>query len=198
MNLSIIQYNAGNIQSVLYALERVGVSATVTDDPALIQTSDKVIFPGVGEASTAMAYLKERNLDQLIISLKQPVLGICLGMQLMCRHSAENDTNCLGIFDEQVLAFKATEKTTKVPQMGWNNIRNLKTDLFNGVAENSFTYFVHGYYAGLGVNTIATTDYIQEYSSGLHKNNFYGVQFHPEKSAVVGEQIIQNFLALKS
>ena len=198
MNLSIIQYNAGNIQSVLYALERVGVSATVTDDPALIQTSDKVIFPGVGEASTAMAYLKERNLDQLIVSLKQPVLGICLGMQLMCKHSAENDTNCLGIFDEQVLAFKATEKTTKVPQMGWNNIRNLKTDLFNGVAENSFTYFVHGYYAGLGVNTIATTDYIQEYSSGLHKNNFYGVQFHPEKSAVVGEQIIQNFLALKS
>jgi glutamine amidotransferase len=198
MNLSIIQYNAGNIQSVLYALERVGVSATVTDDPALIQTSDKVIFPGVGEASTAMAYLKERNLDQLIVSLKQPVLGICLGMQLMCRHSAENDTNCLGIFDEQVLAFKATEKTTKVPQMGWNNIRNLKTNLFNGVAENSFTYFVHGYYAGLGANTIATTDYIQEYSSGLHKNNFYGVQFHPEKSAEVGEQIIQNFLALKS
>ncbi len=196
MNLSIIQYNAGNIQSVLYALERVGVSATVTDDPALIQTSDKVIFPGVGEASTAMAYLKERNLDQLIVSLKQPVLGICLGMQLMCRHSAENDTNCLGIFDEQVLAFKATEKTTKVPQMGWNNIRNLKTDLFNGVAENSFAYFVHGFYAGLGANTIATTDYIQEYSSGLYKNNFYGVQFHPEKSAELGEQIIQNFLAL--
>lgn len=196
MNLTIIQYNAGNIQSVLYSLERVGVSATVTDDPALIQTSDKVIFPGVGEASTAMAYLKERNLDQLIVSLKQPVLGICLGMQLMCRHSAENDTNCLGIFDEQVLAFKATEKTTKVPQMGWNNIRNLKTDLFNGVSENSFAYFVHGYYAGLGTNTIATTDYIEEYSSGLHKNNFYGVQFHPEKSAELGEQIIQNFLAL--
>ena len=184
MNLSIIQYNAGNIQSVLYALERVGVSATVTDDPALIQTSDKVIFPGVGEASTAMAYLKERNLDKLIVSLKQPVLGICLGMQLMCRHSAENDTNCLGIFDEQVLAFKATEKTTKVPQMGWNNIRNLKTDLFNGVAENSFAYFVHGFYAGLGANTIATTDYIQEYSSGLHKNNFYGVQFQQHKQVV--------------
>ena len=198
MNITIVQYNAGNIQSVLYALERLGVAATVTDDPALIQTSDKVIFPGVGEASTAMAYLKERNLDQLIVSLKQPVLGICLGMQLMCRHSAENDTNCLGIFDEQVLAFKATEKTTKVPQMGWNNIRNLKTDLFNGVAENSFAYFVHGFYAGLGANTIATTDYIQEYSSGLHKNNFYGVQFHPEKSAELGEQIIQNFLALKS
>ena len=198
MNLSIIQYNAGNIQSVLYALERLGVTATVTDDPAFIQASDKVIFPGVGEASTAMAYLKERNLDQLIVSLKQPVLGICLGMQLMCKHSAENDTNCLGIFEEQVLAFKATEKTNKVPQMGWNNIMNLKTNLFNGVPENSFAYFVHGYYAGLGANTIATTDYIQAYSSGLHKDNFYGVQFHPEKSAEVGEQIIQNFLALNS
>ena len=198
MNLSIIQYNAGNIQSVLYALERLGVTATVTDDPSIIQASDKVIFPGVGEASTAMAYLKERNLDQLIVSLTQPVLGICLGMQLMCQHSAENDTNCLGIFEEQVLAFKATEIVQKIPQMGWNNIMNLKTDLFNAVPENSFAYFVHGFYAGLGDNTIATTDYIQAYSSGLHKDNFYGVQFHPEKSAEVGEQIIQNFLALKS
>ena len=198
MNLSIIQYNAGNIQSVLYALERLGVKATVTDDPSIIQASDKVIFPGVGEASTAMAYLKERNLDQLIVSLKQPVLGICLGMQLMCQHSAENDTNCLGIFEEQVLAFKATEMIQKVPQIGWNNIMNLKTDLFKAVPENSFAYFVHGFYAGLGDNTIATTDYIQAYSSGLHKDNFYGVQFHPEKSAEVGEQIIQNFLALNS
>jgi len=198
MNLTIVQYNAGNIQSVLYALERLGVNATVTDDPALIQASDKVIFPGVGEASTAMAYLKERNLDQLIVSLKQPVLGICLGMQLMCKHSAENDTNCLGIFEEQVLAFKTTEIVHKVPQIGWNNITNLKTDLFNGVLENSFAYFVHGYYAGLGANTIATTDYIQSYSSGLNKDNFYGVQFHPEKSAELGEQIIQNFLSLKS
>ena len=198
MNLSIIQYNAGNIQSVLYALERLGVTATVTDDPTLIQASDKVIFPGVGEASTAMAYLKERNLDQLIVSLTQPVLGICLGMQLMCQHSAENDTNCLGIFEEQVLAFKATEMIQKIPQIAWNNIMNLKTDLFKAVPENSFAYFVHGYYAGLGDNTIATTDYIQAYSSGLHKDNFYGVQFHPEKSAEVGEQIIQNFLALKS
>jgi imidazole glycerol-phosphate synthase subunit HisH len=198
MNLSIIQYNAGNIQSVLYALERLGVTATVTDDPTLIQASDKVIFPGVGEASTAMAYLKERNLDQLIVSLTQPVLGICLGMQLMCKHSAENDTNCLGIFEEQVLAFKATEMTQKIPQMGWNNIMNLKTDLFKALPENSFAYFVHGFYAGLGDNTIATTDYIQAYSSGLHKDNFYGVQFHPEKSAEVGEQIIQNFLALNS
>jgi glutamine amidotransferase len=198
MNITIVQYNAGNIQSVLYALERLGVHATVTDDPALIQASDKVIFPGVGEASTAMAYLKERNLDQLIVSLKQPVLGICLGMQLMCKHSAENNTSCLGIFDEQVLAFKATEIVHKVPQIGWNNISNLKTELFKGISENSFAYFVHGFYAGLGADTIATTDYIQVYSSGLNKNNFYGVQFHPEKSADVGEQIIQNFLALKS
>ena len=196
MKIAIIKYNAGNIQSVLYALERLGVTATVTDDPSILATSDKVIFPGVGEASTAMAYLKARNLDQLICSLKQPVLGICLGMQLMCLHSAENDTPCLGIFDEQVLAFKSNEATIKVPQIGWNTISNLKTGLFNGVAENSFTYFVHGYYAGLGNNSIATTNYILDYSSALQKNNFYGVQFHPEKSAAVGEKIIQNFLAL--
>jgi glutamine amidotransferase len=198
MNITIVQYNAGNIQSVLFALERLGVAATVTDDPAKIQAADKVIFPGVGEASTAMAYLKERNLDQLIVALKQPVLGICLGMQLMCKHSAENDTSCLGIFEEQVLAFKATEVGIKVPQIGWNTITNLKTELFNGVPENCFAYFVHGYYAELGDNTIANTDYIQPYSSALQKNNFYGVQFHPEKSAGVGEQIIQNFLSLKS
>jgi len=196
MNIAIIKYNAGNIQSVLYALERLGVTATVTDDPSVLATADKVIFPGVGEASTAMAYLKARNLDQLIISLKQPVLGICLGMQLMCQHSAENDTPCLGIFDEQVLAFKSNEATIKVPQIGWNTISNLKTGLFDGVAENSFTYFVHGYYAGIGNNSIATTNYILDYSSALQKNNFYGVQFHPEKSATVGEKIIQNFLAL--
>jgi glutamine amidotransferase len=197
MNITIVQYNAGNIQSVLFALERLGVTATVTDDLSMIQAADKVIFPGVGEASTAMAYLKARNLDQLIVSLKQPVLGICLGMQLMCKHSAENDTNCLGIFEEQVMAFKATENTTKVPQIGWNTISNLKTELFNDIPENSFAYFVHGYYAELGDNTIATTDYIQPYSSALQKNNFFGVQFHPEKSASVGEQIIQNFLEVK-
>jgi glutamine amidotransferase len=196
MNIAIIKYNAGNIQSVLYALERLGVTATVTDDPSVLATADKVIFPGVGEASTAMAYLKARNLDQLIGSLKQPVLGICLGMQLMCQYSAENDTTCLGIFEEQVLAFKSNDATIKVPQIGWNTISNLKTGLFDGVAENSFTYFVHGYYAGLGNNSIATTRYILDYSSALQKNNFYGVQFHPEKSADVGEKIIQNFLAL--
>ncbi len=196
MNIVIIQYNAGNIQSVLYALERLGVNATVTDNVEAIQSADKVIFPGVGEASTAMAYLKERNLDQLIVQLKQPVLGICLGMQLMCAYSEENDTKCLGIFEEQVKLFKPTDATVKVPQMGWNNITHLKTDLFKGVAENSYTYFVHGYYAAIGAHTIATTNYVQPYSSALHKDNFYGVQFHPEKSATVGSQIIQNFINL--
>jgi glutamine amidotransferase len=196
MNIVIIQYNAGNIQSVLYALERLGVNATVTDNVEAIQSADKVIFPGVGEASTAMAYLKERNLDQLIVQLKQPVLGICLGMQLMCAYSEENDTKCLGIFEEQVKLFKPTDAALKVPQMGWNNIAHLKTDLFKGVAENSYTYFVHGYYAAIGAHTIATTNYVQPYSSALHKDNFYGVQFHPEKSATVGSQIIQNFINL--
>lgn len=196
MNTVIIQYNAGNIQSVLYALERIGMTAVVTDDPSLIQSADKVIFPGVGEASTAMQYLKERNLDVLIAELKQPVLGICLGMQLMCRHSEENNTPCLGIFDEQVQKFTTSIPMLKIPQMGWNTICDLKTDLFTSVPENSFAYFVHGYFAALGKHTIATSNYIQDYSSALHKDNFYGVQFHPEKSALVGEQIIQNFLLL--
>jgi glutamine amidotransferase len=196
MKTVIIKYNAGNIQSVLYALERIGLSALVTDSIQEIQTADKVIFPGVGEASTAMQYLKERNLDTLIKNLKQPVLGICLGMQLMCTHSTENDTACLGIFEEQVKHFETLDNTIKVPQMGWNTITELKSPLFNRIFENSYAYFVHGYYAAKGKHTIATTNYIQEYSSALHKNNFYGVQFHPEKSALVGEQIIQNFLAL--
>ena len=194
MNTVIIQYNAGNIQSVLYALERIGMTAVVTDDPTLIQSADKVIFPGVGEASTAMQYLKERNLDKLIPQLKQPVLGICLGMQLMCSHSEENNTPCLGIFDAQVKKFSTAEPALKIPQMGWNTICDLKTDLFTSVPENSFAYFVHGYYAALGAHTIASSNYIQPYSAALHKDNFYGVQFHPEKSAKLGEQIIQNFL----
>jgi len=196
MKTVIIKYNAGNIQSVLYALERIGVSAMVTDSIQEIQSADKVIFPGVGEASSAMQYLRERKLDELIINLKQPVLGICLGMQLMCTHSTENDTACLGIFEEQVKHFETLDNTIKVPQMGWNTITELKTPLFNRISENSYAYFVHGYYAAKGKHTIATTNYIQEYSSALHKNNFYGVQFHPEKSALVGEQIIQNFLSL--
>jgi len=196
MKTVIIKYNAGNIQSVLYALEILGVSAMVTDSMEEINTADKVIFPGVGEASTAMQYLRERNLDTLIKNLKQPVLGICLGMQLMCTHSTENNTSCLGIFEEQVKQFETSDPSSKIPQMGWNTITALKTPLFKGIAENSFAYFVHGYFAALGKHTIATTHYIQDYSSALQKDNFYGVQFHPEKSAKAGEQILQNFLAL--
>jgi glutamine amidotransferase len=194
MNLVIIKYNAGNIQSVLYALERIGVEALVTDDPEKIQQADKVIFPGVGEASSAMRYLQEHKLDAVIKDLKQPVLGICLGMQLMCTYSEENDTNCLGIFDERVRLFRSTD--LKVPQIGWNNIFHLKTPLFANLPENSYCYFVHGYYASRGEQTIATADYVQPYSAALHTNNFYGVQFHPEKSANAGEQIIKNFLSL--
>jgi glutamine amidotransferase len=198
MVLTIIKYNAGNIQSVLYALERIGVQATVTDDIEAIQKADKVIFPGVGEASTAMNYLKERKLDAVIKNLKQPTLGICLGLQLMCKHSEENDTPCMGVFDEQVKKFVPAKEDQhlKVPQIGWNNIYDLKTDLFKNVTDKSYCYFVHGYYAASGEHTIATTDYVQPYSSGLHRDNFYGVQFHPEKSASAGEQIIKNFLTL--
>ncbi len=196
MNLTIIKYNAGNIQSVLYALERIGAAAVVSDDPQLIASSDKVIFPGVGEASSAMTYLRERNLDRLLKDLSQPVLGICLGMQLMCARSEENDTNCLGIFDEEVKKFTPGTKEWKVPQIGWNNIHHLKTGLFRNVQEGSFCYFVHGYAVSLGSHTIAETDYILPYSSALNRKNFYGVQFHPEKSAVVGEQILKNFLSI--
>jgi glutamine amidotransferase len=196
MNLVIIKYNAGNIQSVLYALERIGATATVTDDPEQIRLADKVIFPGVGEASTAMRYLQQRGLDTIIKALQQPVLGICLGMQLMCGHSEENDTPCLGIFEEPVKLFRPQEAVYKVPQIGWNTIYNLQTGLFKNVDEQAFCYFVHGYYATMGKHTIATTEYVQPYSSALHRNNFYGVQFHPEKSAVVGEQIIRNFIEL--
>jgi imidazole glycerol-phosphate synthase subunit HisH len=196
MKLVIIKYNAGNIQSVLYALERIGVSATVTDDPADVSAADKVIFPGVGEASTAMSYLRERRMDELIRGLRQPVLGICLGMQLMCSYSEENDTECLGIFGERVKRFKPGVTGLKVPQIGWNNIYGLKTALFDGVEESSYCYFVHGYYATLGDHTIAQTDYGDAYSSGLHRDNFYGVQFHPEKSAGVGEKILRNFIEI--
>jgi glutamine amidotransferase len=189
----IVKYNAGNIQSVLFALERIGVKAEVTDDIKKIQSANKVIFPGVGEASTAMHYLKERGLDVVIKNLRQPVLGICLGMQLMCKYSEENATDCLGIFDEQVKRFKTEGLRFKVPQIGWNTIYDLKTDLFKDVKEKSFCYFVHSYYASIGKHTIATTDYIQPYSSALQKDNFYGVQFHTEKSAEVGEQILKNF-----
>ncbi len=192
MELAIVKYNAGNIQSVLYALERIGREAVVTDDAAVLRAADKVIFPGVGEASTAMGYLKERGLDELIRGLKQPVLGICLGIQLMCSYSSENDTECLGIFDTRVEKFDGAG--LKVPQIGWNNVFDLKTGLFEGVAEQSYCYFVHGYYAALSDHTIGRTDYGQVYSSALHRGNFYGVQFHPEKSAEVGERILKNFI----
>ncbi len=197
MELAIIKYNAGNIQSVLYALERIGMQAIVTDDIEKIMGADKVIFPGVGEASTAMQYLKEHKLDTVIKKLQQPVLGICLGMQLMCTYSEENDTACLGIFDEAVKHFTPFPGDgNKVPQIGWNNIYDLKTSLFTGIIQNSYCYFVHGYYAALGDHTIATADYILPYSAALHRDNFYGVQFHPEKSAAAGEQILKNFLKL--
>ena len=194
MDTVIIKYNAGNIQSVLYALERIGATATVTDDIEQIQAADKVIFPGVGEASTAMNYLKERKLNEVIANLTQPVLGVCLGMQLMCAYSEENDTACLGIFDEPVRRFAPQISTIKVPQVGWNDIYNLQSPLFQNLNENSYCYFVHSYYAALGEQTIATANYVQPYSAALQKNNFYGVQFHPEKSAEVGDRILRNFI----
>lgn len=195
MELVIIKYNAGNIQSVMFALERIGVHAKVTDDVDTILSSDKVIFPGVGEASTAMKYLKDRGMDRVIAGLKQPVLGICLGMQLMCSYSEENDTECMGIFDEKVKRFEQQEGF-KVPQIGWNDIYQLKTALFEGVKEHSYIYLVHSYYASIGEHTIATTDYIRPYSTALNKNNFYGVQFHPEKSAAAGEKVLENFIRI--
>ncbi|MDE1190755.1 MAG: imidazole glycerol phosphate synthase subunit HisH [Arachidicoccus sp.] len=192
MNIAIIKYNAGNIQSVLYALERIGYEATVTDNFEEINKADKVIFPGVGEASSAMKYLRERNLDAVIKNLTQPVLGICLGMQLMCNYSEEGDTQCMNIFEEDVKKFDAGN--LKIPQIGWNNIYDLQSPLFKDVEENSYIYSVHSYYADLGKQTICKTNYGKEYSTGLHKNNFYGVQFHPEKSAGTGEQILRNFI----
>ena len=191
----IIKYNAGNVQSVQYALQRIGVDSIVTDDKATIQSADKVIFPGVGHANAAMQYLRERQLDQLILSLKQPVLGICLGLQLMCKYSEEGNTDCLGIFDEQVKLFSTSLTTVhKIPQIGWNNIYDYHSKLFTGVNDNEFVYTVHSYYAALGAATIATTDYIIPYSAALEKDNFYAVQFHPEKSGKVGEQILENFI----
>jgi len=192
MKVVIIKYNAGNIRSVLFALERIGVEAVVTDNHDEIRDADKVIFPGVGEASSAMAYLRSKGLDELIKSLKQPVLGICLGMQLMCSFSEENNTDCLGIFDQKVRLFPAAG--LKVPQIGWNNITQLKTNLMADVPENAYMYFVHSYYVENCAEAIAKTDYIVEYSSAIQKNNFYAVQFHPEKSGDVGQKILENFI----
>ena len=191
--IAIIKYNAGNIRSVRNALTRLGYSCVITDDTDEIQKADKVIFPGVGEASTAMKYLRDRDLDKLIISLKQPVLGICLGLQLMCRYSEENSTTCLNIFDSNVIRFPQTDK---VPHMGWNNFISLKGDLFKGVKMSDDVYYVHSYYAELSAYTTAACDYILPFSASMQKNNFYATQFHPEKSASVGELILKNFMEL--
>ena len=194
MQLAIIKYNAGNIQSVSFALERLGVNFRITEDPEEIRSSDKVIFPGVGEASTTMKYLRERKLDELIRNLKQPVLGVCLGMQLMCKHSEENNTDCLGIFDETVKAF-VPNKDMKVPHMGWNNL-SLQNSWLDRQLESKFAYFVHTYYVPVNDFTSSTTEYIEVFSSAMHKNNFYAVQFHPEKSAETGELVLKSFLRL--
>jgi imidazole glycerol-phosphate synthase subunit HisH len=201
VKIAIIQYNAGNVQSVLYALQRLGVHAVVTVDHGAISGADKVIFPGVGNASSAMAHLKKTGLDKVIISLQQPVLGICLGLQLMCNQSEEGDTKCLGIFDVTVKKFQNSPQgenspSFKIPHMGWNTITGLVSPLFNGIRENSFVYYVHSYYAELSSKTIATTDYIIPYSAAIWRDNFYGVQFHSEKSADTGIQIISNFLKI--
>ena len=197
MNIVIIKYNAGNIESVNNALLRLGTKAEITGDHEKIKAADKVIFPGVGEASTTMAYLKKEGLDLLIPSLKQPVLGICLGLQLMCSHSEENNTPCLGIFEEKVKRFipePGMEFVTKVPHMGWNNITNLKSGIFDPSLENQFVYFVHSYYATVGEHTAAIGNYITPFSAALHRDNFYATQFHPEKSGTVGARILENFL----
>ena len=195
MKIVIINYGAGNIQSIMFAIERLGYKAVLSNNPEEIKSADKVIFPGVGEASYAMNKLIESGLDQLIPQLKQPVLGICLGMQLLCNATEEGNTKGLGIFDVDVVKF--TQKV-KVPQIGWNTIYNLKSSLFKGIAKNEYMYLVHSFYAPICEDTIATTNYEVEYSSALQKDNFYGVQFHPEKSGDVGEKILGNFLELNN
>lgn len=198
MNVAIIKYNAGNVQSVQYALQRLGVNAIVTDDATELESADKVIFPGVGNAHSAMQSLKEKKLDQIIKGLTQPVLGICVGMQLLCAYSEEDDTIGLGIVPLKVKKFVAQEKEFKIPQMGWNTIYNFLSPLFEGIDDPSFVYYVHSYYAETGEATIATSQYILPYSAAIQKDNFYGVQFHTEKSAEIGDRILLNFLNLKS
>lgn len=195
MPTAILKYNAGNIQSVSYALERLGIDFLITDDPEKLQSADKVIFPGVGEASTTMAYLKARKLDRVIVDLKQPVLGICLGMQLLCRHSEENNTECLGIFNEWVKPF-IPSKETRVPHMGWNTL-TLTSNWPDPALQNSAVYFVHSFYVPVNPDTTAVCEYAVPFSAAMKKDNFYAVQFHPEKSAQVGEQILKSFLDLK-
>lgn len=196
MKVAIVKYNAGNIYSVVNALRRMGIEPTLTDVAEELQKADRVLFPGQGEARSAMSYLKERRLDEVIRNLRQPVLGICVGQQLLCRHSEEGDVNCIGVFDVEVKRFQPQRHEDKVPAMGWNAIIDLKSELYRGFFDNPYVYFVHSYYVPLCEHTIATADYILPYSASLHKNNFYTCQFHPEKSGKVGEQILKNFLEL--
>ncbi len=200
MKVVLIKYNAGNVQSVLYALERLGVEAELTDEVEKIRAADRVIFPGQGEASSAMAYLKERKLDQVIQEIKQPFLGVCLGLQLLCTHSEENDTDCLGIFPVKVKRFiPSAGGQEKVPHVGWNSLENLvKNPLLKDLPDPKFMYYVHSYYAELGEHTLATTTYIHDFTAMLHRDNYWAIQAHPEKSSTLGEKLLENFLALPS
>ena len=195
MDVAIVKYNAGNIYSVVNAMKRLGINPILTDDAEMLQKADRVLFPGQGQAKEAMEYLKAHQLDQVIKNLTQPVLGICVGQQLLCRHSEEGDVDCIGIFDVDVKRFKPQKHEDKVPAMGWNELYDLKTDLYKGLS-HPYSYFVHSYYVPLCEETIATADYLLPYSASLHKDNFYTCQFHPEKSGKVGEQILRNFLDL--
>ena len=194
MKVAVVKYNAGNIRSVDYALKRLGVEAVITADKEILQSADKVIFPGVGEAGTTMNHLKATGLDELIKNLRQPVFGICLGMQLMCRHSEEGGVDCLNIFDVDVKCFVPQKHEDKVPHMGWNTIGKTNSKLFEGFTEEEFVYFVHSFYVPVCDFTAAETDYIHPFSAALHKDNFYATQFHPEKSGKTGERILRNFL----
>lgn len=196
MTVAIVKYNAGNIYSVVNALKRLGVEPLLTDDAEQLKQADKVLFPGQGHAGEAMDYLKARRLDEVIRDLKQPVFGICVGQQLLCKYSEEGDTECIGIFDAEVKRFQPTRHEDKVPCMGWQNLYDLKSPLMKGLGNDPYVYFVHSYYVPLCEESIATADYILPYSASMHKDNFYTCQFHPEKSGAVGERIIKNFLEL--
>ena len=196
VNVAIIKYNAGNIYSVQCALKRLGIEPVVTDDKELLQKADKIIFPGQGEATQTMRYLKAQRLDELIVNLKQPVLGICIGMHLLCQFSEEGNVHCLGIFDAPVLKFHPEKQADKIPHMGWNTLTRLKSPLYNGISEGEFMYFVHSYYVPLNDYSIAQSEYIQPFCASMHKDNFYAAQFHPEKSGNAGERIVRNFIEL--